>query len=64
MVSSGVLSGKWMHLVWRWNRRVKGVDFAGEKAVDATNYAIDLAANPNFKLMQMDQDLQDFVMAV
>ena len=26
----------------------KGVDFAGEKAVDATNYAIDLAANPNF----------------
>lgn len=28
----------------------KGVDFAGEKAVDATNYAIDLAANPNFKI--------------
>ena len=26
----------------------KGVDFAGEKAVDATNYAIDLASNPNF----------------
>ena len=28
----------------------KGVDFAGEKAVEATNYAIDLAANPNFKI--------------
>lgn len=28
----------------------KGVDFSGEKAVDATNYAIDLAANPNFKI--------------
>lgn len=28
----------------------KGVDFAGEKALEATNYAIDLAANPNFKI--------------
>ena len=28
----------------------KGVDFAGEKAVEATNYAINLAANPNFKI--------------
>ena len=28
----------------------KGVDFAGEKAIEATNYAIDLAANPNFKI--------------
>ena len=25
-------------------------DFAGEKAVEATNYAINLAANPNFKI--------------
>lgn len=28
----------------------KGVDFAGEKAVEATDYVIDLAANPNFKV--------------
>ncbi|MDO5410552.1 MAG: extracellular solute-binding protein [Lachnospiraceae bacterium] len=28
----------------------KGVDFAGEKAVDVTNYLVDLAANPNFKI--------------
>ena len=32
------------------NDESKGVDFAGEKAVDATNYVIDLAANPNFKI--------------
>lgn len=28
----------------------KGVDFAGEKAVDVTEYLVDLAANPNFKI--------------
>ena len=28
----------------------KGVDFGGQKAVDVTNYVIDLAANPNFKI--------------
>ena len=27
-----------------------GVDFGGEKAVDVTNYLIDLAQNPNFKI--------------
>ena len=32
------------------NDESKGVDFGGEKAVDATNYVIDLAANPNFKI--------------
>ena len=31
----------------------KGVDFGGQKAVDVTNYLIDLEANPNFKI---DQD--------
>lgn len=31
----------------------KGVDFGGQKAVDVTNYLIDLKANPNFKI---DQD--------
>lgn len=31
----------------------KGVDFGGEKAVDVTNYLIDLKSNPNFKI---DQD--------
>ena len=28
----------------------KGVDFAGEKAVSVTEYLVDLAANPNFKI--------------
>lgn len=28
----------------------KGVDFSGEKAVDVTDYLVDLAANPNFKI--------------
>ena len=28
----------------------KGVDFSGEKAVDVTNYLVDLAGNPNFKI--------------
>ena len=28
----------------------KGVDFSGQKAVDVTNYVIDLADNPNFKI--------------
>jgi len=28
----------------------KGVDFEGQKAVDVTNYIIDLVANPNFKV--------------
>lgn len=28
----------------------KGVDFAGKKAVDVTEYLVDLAANPNFKI--------------
>ncbi len=28
----------------------KGVDFSGEKAVDVTNYLVDLAAHPNFKI--------------
>lgn len=28
----------------------KGVDFAGEKAVDVTNYLIDLVNHPNFKI--------------
>ena len=28
----------------------KGVDFSGEKAVDVTNYLVDLADNPNFKI--------------
>lgn len=28
----------------------KGVDFSGEKAVDVTNYLIDLESNPNFKI--------------
>lgn len=28
----------------------KGVDFGGKKAVDVTDYVIDLAANPNFKI--------------
>ena len=32
------------------NDESKGVDFGGEKAVDVTNYVIDLAANPNFKI--------------
>ena len=32
------------------NDESKGVDFGGDKAVDATNYVIDLAANPNFKI--------------
>nr|WP_298057205.1 extracellular solute-binding protein [uncultured Lachnoanaerobaculum sp.] len=32
------------------NDESKGVDFAGDKAVDVTNYIIDLAANPNFKI--------------
>lgn len=27
-----------------------GVDFSGQKAVDVTNYLIDLVANPNFKI--------------
>ena len=31
----------------------KGVDFSGQKAEDVTNYLIDLADNPNFKI---DQD--------
>lgn len=28
----------------------KGVDFSGEKAVSVTDYLVDLAANPNFKI--------------
>lgn len=32
------------------NDESKGVDFGGDKAVDVTNYIIDLAANPNFKI--------------
>ena len=28
----------------------KGVDFSGDKAVEVTNYLIDLVANPNFKV--------------
>ena len=32
------------------NDESKGVDFGGDKAVDVTNYVIDLAANPNFKI--------------
>ena len=45
---------KRMYPVRGWNRRVdKGVDFGGQKAVDVTNYLIDLVANPNFKI---DQD--------
>ena len=28
----------------------KGVDFVGEKAVSVTEYLVDLAANPNFKI--------------
>lgn len=28
----------------------KGVDFSGEKAVDVTNYLVDLADHPNFKI--------------
>lgn len=32
------------------NDESKGVDFGGDKAVDVTNYIIDLASNPNFKI--------------
>ena len=32
------------------NDESKGVDFGGDKAVNVTNYVIDLAANPNFKI--------------
>ena len=32
------------------NDESKGVDFGGDKAVDVTNYIIDLAFNPNFKI--------------
>ena len=35
----------------------KGVDFGGQKAVDVTNYLIDLEANPNFKIDQYGSGL-------
>ena len=30
--------------------RQMGVDFGGEKSVEVTDYLIDLAGNPNFKI--------------
>ena len=41
-----------------------GVDFAGEKAVDVTNYLIDLESNPNFRIDDLGSVSPDFVTEV
>ena len=54
LVNSGYLPafylGNGCTLFGNENDESKGVDFGGDKAVDVTNYIIDLASNPNFKI--------------